>query len=59
MTRHDWVLVQMGGSGAIIDALMRGIKKHGGRVRLRAHVDQVRPTAHVVGMVEAAPMNMK
>ncbi len=31
----------LGGSKAIVDALLRGIAKHGGRVELRAHVDQV------------------
>ncbi|KAG2438241.1 hypothetical protein HYH02_010942 [Chlamydomonas schloesseri] len=31
----------MGGSEAIISALVRGIEKHGGRVLLRTHVEQV------------------
>ncbi len=31
----------VGGSGAIVDALVRGIQKYGGTVRLNAHVDQV------------------
>ena len=31
----------MGGSEAIIDALVRGITKNGGRVLLRTHVEQV------------------
>ncbi|KAK9805482.1 hypothetical protein WJX72_000755 [[Myrmecia] bisecta] len=31
----------MGGSGAIIDALVRGIEKYGGRVLLRSHVDEI------------------
>jgi phytoene dehydrogenase-like protein len=30
-----------GGSGAIIDALVRGIHKFGGRLALRAHVDKI------------------
>ncbi|MGG6268012.1 phytoene desaturase family protein [Leptolyngbya sp. AN03gr2] len=30
-----------GGSGAIVQALVRGIEKHGGKVRLRAHVEKV------------------
>jgi phytoene dehydrogenase-like protein len=31
----------IGGSGAMVDALVRGLKKHGGTLRLNAHVDQV------------------
>jgi phytoene dehydrogenase-like protein len=31
----------VGGSGAIVDALIRGIEKGGGRVRLSTHVEQV------------------
>ena len=31
----------VGGSRAIVDALVRGIRKHGGRVLLRAPVQQV------------------
>ncbi|PSC69857.1 carotene isomerase [Micractinium conductrix] len=31
----------LGGSGAIVDALIRGIEKHGGRVLLRSHVEEV------------------
>lgn len=31
----------MGGSGAIIDALVRGLRKHGGRLELRAHVAEI------------------
>lgn len=31
----------MGGSGAIIDALVRGLRKFGGRLELRAHVEEV------------------
>ncbi|PRW44291.1 ABC transporter A family member 7-like isoform B [Chlorella sorokiniana] len=31
----------VGGSKAIVDALVRGIEKHGGRVLLRSHVEQV------------------
>jgi len=31
----------LGGSAAIIDALVRGIRKHGGQVLLNSHVDQV------------------
>jgi phytoene dehydrogenase-like protein len=31
----------VGGSGAIVDALVRGLEKHGGTLRLNAHVDQV------------------
>lgn len=30
-----------GGSGALINALIKGIKKHGGEVRCNAHVDQI------------------
>lgn len=32
---------QMGGSEAIIDALVRGITKKGGRVLLSSHVDEI------------------
>jgi hypothetical protein len=32
---------QLGGSEAIISSLVRGLEKHGGRLLLRAHVDQV------------------
>jgi phytoene dehydrogenase-like protein len=31
----------MGGSEAIISALQRGLEKHGGRLLLRSHVEQV------------------
>lgn len=31
----------MGGSGAIADALVRGMERHGGRLMLNAHVEQV------------------
>eukprot|EP00878_Enallax_costatus_P013781 GHUV01014413.1.p1 GENE.GHUV01014413.1~~GHUV01014413.1.p1 ORF type:complete len:309 (+),score=68.61 GHUV01014413.1:1918-2844(+) len=31
----------MGGSESIIKALIRGLEKHGGRVMLRSHVDQI------------------
>ncbi len=30
-----------GGSGAVVDALVRGLKRHGGRLMLGAHVEQV------------------
>ena len=30
---------QVGGSGAVIDALVRGIERHGGTVRLSTHVE--------------------
>ena len=33
--------LQLGGSESIISALVRGLEKHGGRLLLRAHVDQV------------------
>jgi hypothetical protein len=33
--------LQLGGSEAIISALVRGLEKHGGRLMLRAHVDEV------------------
>jgi len=32
---------QMGGSEAIISALVRGLEKHGGRLMLRSHVDSI------------------
>lgn len=31
----------IGGSGAIVEALVRGLKKWGGELRLRAHVDKI------------------
>jgi phytoene dehydrogenase-like protein len=31
----------MGGSEAIISALVRGLEKHGGRLMLRSHVDTI------------------
>lgn len=31
----------MGGAGKLVDALVRGLTKHGGRLELRAHVDRV------------------
>lgn len=31
----------LGGSGAIVDALVRGLERHGGRLMLNAHVEQV------------------
>ena len=31
----------MGGSGALVDALVRGFKKHGGTLLLNSHVDQI------------------
>lgn len=31
----------VGGSGAIVDALVRGLERHGGRLMLRSHVEQV------------------
>lgn len=31
----------VGGSGALVDALVRGLKRHGGRLMLGAHVEQV------------------
>lgn len=31
----------MGGSEALIDALIRGLTKHGGRLMLRSHVDKI------------------
>jgi len=30
-----------GGSGAIVDALVRGLQRHGGRLRLGAHVEEI------------------
>jgi hypothetical protein len=35
------VFLQMGGSEALIDALIRGLKKNGGRLLLRSHVDSI------------------
>ena len=31
----------IGGSGAVIDALVRGLEKHGGTLRLRSHVEEI------------------
>ncbi|MBE9177405.1 NAD(P)/FAD-dependent oxidoreductase [Oculatella sp. LEGE 06141] len=31
----------IGGSGALVDAIVRGLKKHGGKLMLGAHVEQV------------------
>jgi phytoene dehydrogenase-like protein len=31
----------VGGSGALVDALVRGLKRHGGQLMLNAHVEQV------------------
>ena len=31
----------MGGSGAVVDALVRGIERHGGSVRLSTHVERI------------------
>jgi phytoene dehydrogenase-like protein len=33
----------IGGSAAIVEALVRGIEKHGGKVQLSSHVEEVRP----------------
>jgi phytoene dehydrogenase-like protein len=32
---------QVGGSEALINALIRGLEKHGGRLLLRSHVDKI------------------
>lgn len=34
-------MLQMGGSEALINALIRGLEKHGGRLLLRSHVDKI------------------
>lgn len=40
--RHTSVVdYPVGGSGAIIEALVRGVERWGGKIRLNAHVDQV------------------
>jgi len=31
----------VGGSGVLVEALIRGLKKHGGQLRLNAHIEQV------------------
>ena len=36
----------VGGSGAIVDALVRGLKKYGGILRMNAHVEQVMVERH-------------
>lgn len=33
--------LQMGGSESLINALIRGLTKHGGRIILRSHVDRI------------------
>lgn len=33
--------LQMGGSESLINALIRGLRKHGGRLILRSHVDKI------------------
>jgi hypothetical protein len=42
----------VGGSGAVIDALVRGIERHGGSVRLRTHVERINvdKSGHAVGV---------
>lgn len=35
------VFMQMGGSESVINALIRGLEKHGGRLMLRSHVDKI------------------
>ena len=31
----------MGGTSSIVDALRRGIEKHGGKIMLRSHVEEI------------------
>lgn len=38
---HSTIDYPVGGSSAIVDALVRGIKRYGGKIMLRTHVDQV------------------
>ncbi|KAL4428462.1 hypothetical protein ABPG75_002551 [Micractinium tetrahymenae] len=38
---HSTIDFPFGGSSTIVDALVRGIQKHGGRVLLRSHVDEI------------------
>lgn len=38
---HSTIDFPIGGSSAIVDALVRGIQKHGGRVLLRSHVEEI------------------
>lgn len=38
---HSTINYPLGGSSAIVAALVRGIEKHGGRVLLRTHVEEV------------------
>ncbi len=42
----------MGGSGAIVDALVRGIERLGGRVLLRTHVDRVRTQSRIQSLIQ-------
>ena len=36
-----WFSPQVGGSGAVVDALVRGIERNGGSVRLSTHVERI------------------
>jgi phytoene dehydrogenase-like protein len=36
-----WFSPQVGGSGAVVDALVRGIERNGGRVRTSTHVERI------------------
>ncbi|MEW6494178.1 MAG: NAD(P)/FAD-dependent oxidoreductase [Cyanobacteriota bacterium] len=48
---HAGVEYPVGGSGAIVDALVRGLKRWGGELRLNAHVEQILVEAgRVVGV---------
>lgn len=38
---HTTIDYPIGGSGTIIDALIRGLTKHGGQLRLNAHVEKI------------------
>lgn len=45
----------VGGSRAIVDALVRGIRKHGGRVLLRAPVQEVLLEGARLRLLSGAP----
>ena len=41
LSKVGWFSPQVGGSGAVVDALVRGIERNGGSVRLSTHVERI------------------
>ena len=41
LSKVGWFSPQVGGSGAVVDALVRGIERNGGTVRLSTHVERI------------------